>query len=441
MQTQLGTIEFPKRKMSLNKGRKGNFKSNYCAKMNSVGFAFQKKTFSTRVFVPIRELVFILFHFVGCTLVAQENKTEKKMSFEIPLTEKYWSSVSDNVEFKKNNSVSIASSNNNQPITIQLEEVVFSIGTIEFDVKLNGTGFPGINFRVDETGKNSETFYLRHFGEPNVLNRTTVQYCAVIDDSTLWNISDQYQGAALLKEIEWNHIKLVVSTHQMKAYVNDMVNAALHVPILEGITTKGAIRLSGNVSFANMVLTPGGVEDLPAGKGYDYTEYDPYYLKNWQVRHPIPFPVGLSIMKKVNRNPGVAIDEQYYDPNANWDSISAGPRSLINLNKKFGKSERGERRLIWLRTTITSNKPQDKKMRIGFSDEIWVFINGKPLYQDKNFFGSPGMKEPKGRCSLDNSVISVPFQEGENEILIWLSNTFFGWGLMARWSDMDGLSF
>jgi len=388
----------------------------------------------------MRKIVFYLIHVVGFALVAQELKTEK-MSFEIPLIDEYWSSLSDNVEFKKYNSVSTASSTNNKPITVKLKDVVFSIGTIEFDVKLNGTGFPGINFRIDETGKNSETFYLRYFGEPNILSRTTVQYCAVIDNSTLWNLSDQYQGAALLKETEWNHIKLVVSNNQMKAYVNDMENAALHVPILEGITTKGAISLSGNATYANVVLTPGKIEDLPQSKGYDYSRYDPHYLKKWQVQRPISFPVGLSIMKKINRNPGVEIDEQYYTPNAIWDSISAGPRSLINLTKKYGKTERGERRLTWLRTTIKSNRAQDKKIRIGFSDEIWVFINGKPLYQDKNFFGTPGMKEPKGRCSLSNSLISIPLEEGNNELLIGVSNNFFGWGLIARWNDTSELSF
>lgn len=77
----------------------------------------------------------------------------------------------------------------------------------------------------------------------------------------------------------------------------------------------------------------------------------------------------------------------------------------------------------------------------GFSDEVWVFINGQPLFTDKNYYGSPGMKEPRGRCTIDNTSFKLPLQKGENEILIGVTNYFFGWGIIARVANTDGLKF
>ena len=49
------------------------------------------------------------------------------------------------------------------------------------------------------------------------------------------------------------------------------------------------------------------------------------------------------------------------------------------------------------------------------------------------------MKEPEGRCSLDNASFRIPLQAGENELLIGLGNHFFGWGVIARLDSVDGI--
>ena len=82
-----------------------------------------------------------------------------------------------------------------------------------------------------------------------------------------------------------------------------------------------------------------------------------------------------------------------------------------------------------------------RRIDLGFSDEVWVFINGAPLFIDKNYYGTPGMKEPKGRCAIENSSFALPLKEGGNELLIGVSNFFFGWGIIARLDKTDGLKF
>ncbi|RDY60034.1 hypothetical protein [Flagellimonas nanhaiensis] len=366
-------------------------------------------------------------------------KSMKTLQF--PLTEKYWAPVSDNVEFITHKTVKAVRSSNDRPINIMLKDFEFAVGTIEFDVELKGQGFPGINFRIDKDTLNSEIFYLRHFGKPDPLRRTAMQYAAVLDGVNLWDLTDDYQAAATIFEDQWNHVKMVISENQMEVFVNNMQEPALLVPAFEGVTKSGRISLSGNVIYANMTITPNATEELPSTAGYDPTYNDPNYLRNWQITEPVDFPFGRDMMKQIFVSPGVIIDTTLLDSTAVWKPIKAGRRAMVNLTKEFGATERGSRKLVWLKTTISSDKIQEKQLKLGFSDGVWVFINGQPLHQDKNYYGSPGMKEPRGRCTIDNTSFKIPFREGENEILIGLTNYFFGWGIIARLQNTSGLKY
>lgn len=390
----------------------------------------------------IKTIICTLAFLAVCTNInAQKNINRKMKIMEFPLTEKHWAPITDNVEFVTYKSVPVARSTNDNGFGIMLQDFEFTNGTIEFDVELKGMGFPGIDFRVDKDTLNSEKFYIRYFGTPDDLRRTTLQYAAVLDRVNLWDLTDEYQAAAPIYEGKWNHVKLVINGKQMKVYVNNEERPALHIPALEGITDSGAIALSGNVIYANFVVRPSVTEGLAADEGYDHTYSDSRYLRNWSVTDPIDFPFETAMMRGIPRSPGVAIASDLFDSTAVWKPLRAGRRGLVNLTREFGGVEQGKRKLTWLKTTITSESEQEKRVDFGFSDEVWVFINGQPLMTDKNYYGSPGMKEPRGRCTIENTSFRLPLQKGENEILIGVSNYFFGWGIVARLSDTQGLKF
>jgi len=126
------------------------------------------------------------------------------------------------------------------------------------------------------------------------------------------------------------------------------------------------------------------------------------------------------------------------DSTAQWASIQAENRGIINLSRKYGHKEKDARRLAWLKTTVESDKAQDRILSLGFSDEVWVFSNGQILYVDKNYFGTPGQKS-KGRCTIENASFKLPLKEGKNEIVIGLANYFYGWGIIARLDDTEGI--
>ncbi len=386
--------------------------------------------------------------FLGLTLLlvvnlthGQKKKQKKNKVIEFPMNEKHWDAVTDNVEFLNYKSVPAVQSANENDIGIMLRDFEFTDGTIEFDVEFKGSGFPGIDFRVDKDTLNSEKFYIRYFGTPDNLRRTALQYAAVLDGVNMWDVTDEYQAAATIYEEKWNHVKLVIHGRQMKVYVNDTQRAALHVPALEGITKSGGISLTGNVIYASFIVRPNVTEGLPSEEGYDPTYSDSRYLRNWEVTQPLDFPFGKDVFMGIQSNPGVAIDPAYLDSTAIWKPIKAGHRAFVNLTKEYGGSDIGPRKLAWIKTVISSERDQEKRVDLGFSDEVWVFINGQPLHTDRNYYGSPSMKSPRGRCTIENTSFQLPLQKGENEILIGLTNYFYGWGIIARLENTDGLKF
>ncbi len=168
------------------------------------------------------------------------------------------------------------------------------------------------------------------------------------------------------------------------------------------------------------------MEGLSPEPGIDPVANDPRYIRKWLINEPLATDQGIDFS-----------DEYVPKPETKWEVISAERRGLINLTRKFGKTT--GRRIVWLKATINSEKDQDKMLRFGFSDEVWVMINNKPLYLDKNLYNTPMAKIPDGRCSIENSTIRVPLKKGENQLMIGVANFFYGWGIVARFDDLGGI--
>ncbi len=114
---------------------------------------------------------------------------------------------------------------------------------------------------------------------------------------------------------------------------------------------------------------------------------------------------------------------------------------LVNISREYGRPlPRPNRAIAWLKTTIVSDKGQTKKVDIGWTRELWIFVNGKLVYADKNLFEVEGARKfPDARCSLENGAAMLPLEPGENEIAVALADNFFGWGLMLRVAEPEGV--
>ncbi len=359
---------------------------------------------------------------------------------QIPMEAAYWEYDSTRVEFITHRSIT-ATKGIDGPYQIFLKNHIFTNGTLEFDVELIGMGFPGINFRMSEDRENGENFYIRSFGEVTPEMRTTLQYAALIDGMSIWDLTDEYQAGTNIYQEGWNHIKLVVNGKQMRAYVNDMEKPALIIPELESWRESGGISLSGNVIYANFEIKPDVTEGLNPESGYTSTINDTRYLRNWKVTEAIEFPIGQDLKIPLPSMYGKIVASDLPDSATIWKPLKAESRAMVNLSRNFGLAKENDaRRLAWLKCTITSESVQERVLSLGFSDEIWVFINGQLLYTDKNIFGTPQQKEPGGRCTIENTSFKLPLKEGDNEILIGLANYFYGWGLVARLDKTDGIT-
>lgn len=308
----------------------------------------------------------------------------------------------------------------------------FSSGTIEFDFYPTERRFCGIYFRRDE-GENrkadffSDYLYLRTFKMDDAFAPGSVQYAPIVRGTNLWDLLHDYEANALVNSNSWNKIKLLISKKQLKCYINDEL--VLWIPELMGKNKDGLIAFEGPGRYANLKISDNAIEDLPNSKGADLSAHDVRYLRDWEY-------TGESTIEKSTSLAAINLP----DSAAVWKTISASRFGLLNLTDKISSPFiKGERHVIWLRTTVASEIDQIKNLKLGFSDDVAIFANGRLVHTDMNTYASPISKNPNGRIHVDNIKIFLPLQSGENEILIALANDFFGWGLIARLNDMNGI--
>lgn len=368
----------------------------------------------------------LVFLFPGFLIAQKKATSASKKILNIPMTADHWEIQPEKVEFGMYKNVQAMKIRENGGLAI-LRNVDFTNGTIEFDAEpLNAVAVPFLTsyFRFQNNQEN-EVFYLRIGREDNHKRNDAAQYAPVIKGVNLWDMLPHFQGPATIHNSNWNHIRLVVSGQQMRAYVNDMNMPVLEIPYLEGNAKHGAIAFEGFAAFANLVVKPDAVEDLPAGKGVDLTDHDANYIRQWQVTDPIVLDYG----KELSPNDFPKMD-------AAWNSIDAERNGLINLTRKFGVEKR---RYVWLKTNLRSAVELQRKIDFGFSDEVWVFVNRQMVYVDKNLYIQRMRKTPHGRCSIQNSSFAISLKPGDNEVLIGVANDFYGWGIIAHLDNLEGI--
>jgi hypothetical protein len=120
---------------------------------------------------------------------------------------------------------------------------------------------------------------------------------------------------------------------------------------------------------------------------------------------------------------------------------------LVNLTRWYGDAQTGQAIAgIWLKTTISADHDQITHVDIGWTREVWVFVNGTLAFQSKNLYGIRGAsKEPGGRLSLTNGSFDLALRKGENQIVVAIDDNFaggqqhWGWGLEMRLANTDGI--
>ena len=311
---------------------------------------------------------------------------------------------------------------------------------IDVDVSTPATrGFFGFQFRLSDEGANGEWVYLRQHksGLPDAM-----QYTPILNTGANWQIYNGrgFTGAVDIPKNVWFHLRLAVSGAQAKLYVEDMDKPALVMDDLKSGVQKGQLALyvlTGATYFSNFRVqrTP----DAP-----------------WQ-RHLPAMPSGTLIDWKLSpvydalqRNLEQPLSEAESDA-LQWQDVEAEPPGFVviyryrqapHLSVSFANdfSRRLEpqpgMKLVYARTTIDSDRDQIKKLYIGYSDDVSVFLNGKILFRGRSaqYFRDPGFL---GIVNPENDAVYLPLKKGRNELLLAVSEIGGGWGFICRLSDFE----
>ncbi len=178
------------------------------------------------------------------------------------------------------------------------------------------------------------------------------------------------------------------------------------------------------------MITPNAVEGLSPEPASDPLEGDRSLVRNWRLSTSSSLPEGKN-----------AIYDEMPGASQEWKAIRTERSGLVNLSREYCRPLREPNRAVsWLKTTISSDGKQTKKFNIGWTREVWVFVNGKLVYAGRNLFEQEGARKyPDGRCSLDNGAFTAPLEAGDNEVAVAIANNFFGWGLMLRLADAEAV--
>ena len=88
-------------------------------------------------------------------------------------------------------------------------------------------------------------------------------------------------------------------------------------------------------------------------------------------------------------------------------------------------------KVVYAKTILESDRDQLKKLGVGYSDDVSVFLNGKILWRGRS---AQNFRDPAflGIVSSDDDAVYLPLKKGKNELVLALSELGGGWGFICR---------
>jgi hypothetical protein len=299
-------------------------------------------------------------------------------------------------------------------------------------------GFFGIQFRLANEGANGEWVYLRQHksGLPDAM-----QYTPVLNTGANWQIYNGpgFTGAVDIPVDVWFHLRLEVAGAQAKLYVKDMEKPALVMNDLKSGVQKGGLALyvlTGATYFSNFEVR----ETPPVPWERHLPPMPPSSLTKWSVS-----PSFDALARNLERPLSVTERDAM-----KWDPVEAeapgfvvlyryreAPHLRVTFATDFSKRLEPQpgTKVVYARTTIQSDREQVRRLSIGYSDEVSVFLNGRILYRGRSAqnFRDPGFL---GIVNPENDAVYLPLKKGSNELVLAVSELGGGWGFICRLEDV-----
>jgi hypothetical protein len=311
-------------------------------------------------------------------------------------------------------------------------------GVVDVDVSTPASrGFFGIQFRVD--GASGEWVYLRQHksGLPDAM-----QYTPVLNTGLNWQIYNGpgFTGAVEIPRDVWFHLRLEVKGAQAKLYVRDMDKPALVMDDLKSGIQKGQLALAaltGATYFSNFEVrtTPDApwerhLPRMPPGTLTKWSLSPSFDALARNLERPLsPSESEAMRWQEVEAEPpGFVVVYRYRD--------APHPRVTFQTDFSTRLQPQPGTKVIYARAVINSDREQLKKLEIGYSDEVSVFLNGRILFRGRSAqsFRDPGFL---GIVNPENDAVYLPLRKGDNELQLAVSELGGGWGFICRLSDFE----
>jgi len=313
---------------------------------------------------------------------------------------------------------------NNASATIN--GMTFVNGIIEYDVAFKKQrGFVGVDFR-QQNNANSEKFYIRphQSGNPDAS-----QYTPVFNGLSAWQLYPQgFSGKVNYNFGDWNHIKIIVAGKTGEVYINDMQKPAFSIAQFIRPTQSGSIRFYServdayiaNVSIAkNDKLQTLSTSPKPAVLSLKD------YVSKWNISNSFS-ENDLDNATEINQQDLNKMD---------WQSLTVDSHGVLNMARTQGINKTNN--TAFAKFSINSNKTQTKALHFGYSDKVRVYVNNTLVYAGNNRFRSRDYRY-LGTMGLFDTIY-LPLKAGKNEISFAVTESFGGWGVMAKFKDSDDI--
>jgi hypothetical protein len=307
----------------------------------------------------------------------------------------------------------------------------FRDGIVDADVASKPGGlFLGIAFRV-ESEANMEVLYLRPQASDTI---EAMQYTPRLNGDAIWQLlnSDHEKAKAHIPQNQWIHIKLAVRGRTCSVFLNASKIPSLVVTNLRRGDSEGGIALwslGGGGYFSNISYTV-----LPARK--PLPDLPPYrragLLSDWELSPAFDagdvdadtYPASIPQWEKVNaEDPGFVLINRYRTSPAMFPMPS---RDKMRIGHVKGT------KVVFARTNIASVAEEEKILRLGYSDEIVVYLNRKLIFSEKNAL-SYRDDDALGTFGLNNAI-PIHLQPGKNELLVAVTEYNGGWAFECELS-------
>src|SRR5438876_1115195 len=318
-----------------------------------------------------------------------------------------------------------------------LKDFEMTDGVIDLDMAGSGArGFYNIFFRTPANG-DGESVYLR----PHKTGLDDAQqYSPLFQSAGAWQI---YNGPGFTAAVDiprdaWFTVRLGIAGAQAKLYISGMGKPSLVMNDL-----KSGMR-NGGVGFTCVHVSNVEIRRMPPAV-WEHHEpaMPPTTITRWSLspsmlaqEHDLERPLSKSEAHSMGwqevaaEPPGFVVISRY----------RKAPEITPTFARDFSKRLEPQKgmQLVYARTTIVSDQDQVKKLNIGYSDDVSLFLNDRILYRGRSAqrFRDPGFL---GIVNAENDAVYLPLKKGRNELILAVSELTGGWGFICRFDDMNGI--